>query len=118
MKELTDRQREVLDAIRDLTREKGKPPTIQELGKRVGYADPNSAQYIVERLIAAGRLTREAHQWRSLRIVGDPEWLSIAVPADVLDALRVHAETLAGGDVAEMAARVLAGWVSCQTQGD
>jgi repressor LexA len=41
MNTLTDRQRDLLDAIRKSMADRGYPPTVSELGKAVGLASRN-----------------------------------------------------------------------------
>ena len=44
--DLTGRQREILNAIRDYMEQEGKPPTIRELGDMFGFASSTVFQHL------------------------------------------------------------------------
>lgn len=69
MKGLTDRQAEVLEAIRELTEAKGFAPTRQELADHLGLAWPQAAQFHLEALKRKGRVTWDERRSRTLRVV-------------------------------------------------
>jgi len=57
-KELTKRQRKALQAIEGFVLERGFPPTIRELGKRRGIANPSAVFKHVLSLERKGYLRR------------------------------------------------------------
>lgn len=60
IRELTDRQREVLDFIVEVLRESGYPPTVREIASHFGMASAYGVQRHLEALQKKGFLRREA----------------------------------------------------------
>lgn len=60
IRELTDRQREVLDYIVEVLRESGYPPTVREIATHFGMASAYGVQRHLEALQKKGFLRREA----------------------------------------------------------
>lgn len=59
MSDLTERQTEVLGAIKTLLRERGIPPTTREIGKVLGIEDqPNAVSQHLEALEKKGFIRR------------------------------------------------------------
>lgn len=58
-KELTERQKGVLDAIRDWIKEHGYPPTIRELGKTLGIKSLRGVTTHLDALARKGQLARK-----------------------------------------------------------
>ncbi len=58
-KELTARQREVLDFIREMTENKGLPPTIREIGEKFKIASTNGVRAILSALSKKGYIRRK-----------------------------------------------------------
>jgi repressor LexA len=67
-KELTARQREVLDAIRAYQAQKGYPPSIRELGKALGISSLRGVTIHLDALEKKGYLERESTS-RSIRLL-------------------------------------------------
>lgn len=111
MTALTERQRQVLDALRSLTEELGMSPTIRELGARIGHSSTRSTHAVLCALIRKGYITHEPWETRSLRIVDGPVPVPVVLPKEVRDAVKWHAMRLTGGNAGEMVARIVAGWV-------
>jgi len=68
-KELTRRQARVLRAIESFVLERGFPPTIRELGRRLGLSNPSAVFKHILSLERKGYLRREAGE---LRLAGFP----------------------------------------------
>lgn len=68
---LTDRQRAVLDVIRDAIETRGYPPSVREIGEAVGLTSPSSVAHQLRTLQERGFLRRDAHRPRAL-VVADP----------------------------------------------
>lgn len=64
---LTMRQLETLEAIRNLTRETGKPPTYREIAWETGL-HLGSLYHIVQRLEERGHLKRSRYRRRALTL--------------------------------------------------
>lgn len=58
-KELTPRQREVLDFIRERIKNKGLPPTIREIGEKFKIASTNGVRAILSALSKKGYIRRK-----------------------------------------------------------
>lgn len=70
--EITEAQRKTLKELRDFIASRKYPPTMSELGERLGVAAA-SAHQLVKQLERKGYVTREARKARSLSVVRDPE---------------------------------------------
>lgn len=81
MSDLTQRQRKVLGAIRDLTAANGFAPSLREIGKAADLKSTSSVQHQLHMLEAKGYIRRDAHKGRALEIVPleEPE-AAVSVP--------------------------------------
>ena len=68
MDDLPERQRLILQVIEDAVREQGYPPTVREIGSRVGLASPASVQSHLAALEARGYIRRGASKRRALEL--------------------------------------------------
>ena len=66
---LTNRQREVLTHIRAALERTGRPPTLRELGARLGIRSTNGVRDHLQALVAKGYLARDPHSARGLRLL-------------------------------------------------
>ncbi len=69
MKELTTRQREILDYITRSIRERGYPPTIREIGKHMRIRSTNGVNDHLKALERKGFLLRDELKSRAMRPV-------------------------------------------------
>src|SRR5207237_7735153 len=67
MQGLTQRQQMVLDFIRQSIHDRGYPPTIREIGARMGIRSTNGVNDHLRALERKGYLTREDMKSRALR---------------------------------------------------
>jgi len=89
MKNLSDREREILSFIRDASRVHGFPPSIRELGEAFGIQSTNGVRYYLRRLEEKGYLRRNPRISRGIVLnepaveaaLGDP------IETDGLDAI-------------------------------
>ncbi|HBA93781.1 MAG TPA: transcriptional repressor LexA [Ruminococcaceae bacterium] len=70
MDDLTKKQRECLDFIKDCIEEKGVAPTVREIEGALGYLSPSSAQYTVNQLEKKGYIERDPMRKRTIRLNG------------------------------------------------
>jgi len=56
--QLTDKQRGALDFIRDEIGDKGRPPTLREIGGKIGVSSTNGVRYVLDALVRKGFLER------------------------------------------------------------
>lgn len=73
---LTDRQAQVLDAIRDHFAEHGFAPTVRELMTALRISSPNGMQCHLAALEKKGWIKRTGSQARSIQLVGAPAVMS------------------------------------------
>src|SRR5437588_2782906 len=78
MQGLTARQQMVLDFIRQSIVDRGYPPTLREIGARMGIRSTNGVNDHLRALERKGYLTREDMKSRALR----PTGLGSATPAN------------------------------------
>src|SRR6516162_4309867 len=70
MQGLTQRQQMVLDFIRQSILDRGYPPTLREIGARMGIRSTNGVNDHLRALERKGYLTREDMKSRALRPTG------------------------------------------------
>ncbi len=68
MVDLPERQRLILQVIEDAVREQGYPPTVREIGSKVGLTSPASVQSHLTALEALGYIRRGASKRRALEL--------------------------------------------------
>lgn len=71
--QFTQRLREYLDVIVELTARNGVPPTRREIGKAVGVTSTNAVQEMLVRLRALGKVEWTPGLSRSVRVIPDAE---------------------------------------------
>lgn len=69
IKELTERQREVLDFIREMIENKGLPPTIREIGEKFKIASTNGVRAILSALSRKGYIRRKPLVSRGIELI-------------------------------------------------
>lgn len=70
MKELSDRQRKILQFIEDFIEEHDYPPTVRDIQYGCGLSSTSVVKYNLDRLSEAGLLTRDSEVSRGLAIPG------------------------------------------------
>ena len=66
---LSERQQRIYEFITKFTRDKGRPPTIREIGSHVGISSTSVVNYNLNILVREGMLQREKEVSRGLRVV-------------------------------------------------
>ena len=69
IKELTKRQKEVLDFIREMIENKGLPPTIREIGEKFKISSTNGVRAILSALSKKGYVRRQPLVSRGIELV-------------------------------------------------
>jgi len=92
MQGLTDRQQMVLDFIKESITSRGYPPTLREIGAKMGIKSTNGVNDHLRALERKGYLTREDMKSRALK----PTIFSTP-PASVSSQSGANGHTLAGG---------------------
>jgi repressor LexA len=67
---LTERQREIWDFLVEYVDRHGYPPTVREIGEKVGLASPSTVHAHLANLERAGFLRRDPTKPRALELVG------------------------------------------------
>lgn len=68
LSQLTSRQREVFEFIRDLITNRGYGPTVREIGDNFGISSPNGVMCHLKALEKKGLITREPNMSRAIQI--------------------------------------------------
>ncbi|MBV8150223.1 MAG: transcriptional repressor LexA [Candidatus Eremiobacteraeota bacterium] len=68
----TERQQRILDVIREFTAERGYPPSVREIGERVGLSSSSTVQSHLKTLEKRGLLFRDPTKPRALVPVDAP----------------------------------------------
>ena len=87
---MTERQRAILDYLREFVDEHGYPPTVREIGEAVGLRSPSTVHAHLAQLERAGLLRRDPTKPRAIELADR------AQPADV-HRLPLVGEIAAGG---------------------
>lgn len=74
---LTDRQRRVIEVIRDSVQRRGYPPSMREIGQAVGLSSTSSVAHQLMALERKGFLRRDPHRPRAYEVRG----MEVARPA-------------------------------------
>ncbi len=67
--DITDRQRRILEAIRDSVTTRGYPPSMREIGEVVGLTSSSSVKHQLTALQAKGYLRQDPNRPRALEVV-------------------------------------------------
>jgi repressor LexA len=70
MHELTARQQQILELIREFIQTEGYPPTRIEISKALGFRSPNAAEDHLKALARKGAIALQAGASRGIRLVG------------------------------------------------
>lgn len=68
MKDLSKKQKQVLDCIISSIRERGYPPSVREIGRELGLSSPSTVNSHLDSLEELGYIRREAGKSRSIRL--------------------------------------------------
>jgi repressor LexA len=70
--QLTDRQKEVYEFIRDKIRNRGYGPTVREIGDQFEISSPNGVMCHLKALEKKGLITREPNMSRAIQLAAEP----------------------------------------------
>lgn len=70
---LTDRQRRVIEVIRDSVQRRGYPPSMREIGQAVGLSSTSSVAHQLMALERKGFLRRDPHRPRAYEVRGSDQ---------------------------------------------
>jgi len=67
--DISNRQREILDLIRDTVAERGYPPSVREIGDAVGLSSPSTVHSHLSALVRTGYLRRDPSKPRAIEVI-------------------------------------------------
>jgi len=105
MPRMTPRQQQVLATIHDIMRETGLPPTVREIGQRVGLRSSCTVQRHLEALERKGYIRRSPTKARTIEIVGADNPVMIprrSVPIPLVGAVAAGSPILAVENIEEV----------------
>jgi repressor LexA len=105
MQKITDRQRKVLEGVYRIAQEKGYPPTVREIGEKLGLRSSCTVQRHLEALERKGYIRRSPTKARSIEIVQaeDPTMVPVPmVPVPVVGAVAAGQPILAAENIEEV----------------
>ena len=71
-KAISDRQRQVLDFIRNTVASRGYPPSVREIGEAVGLSSPSTVHSHLSSLARAGLIRKDPSKPRAIEVLGEP----------------------------------------------
>jgi len=74
----TERQARILEVIRDFTERHGYPPSVREIGERVGLSSSSTVQSHLKSLEKRGLVQRDPTKPRALTTTGSPAAVPVA----------------------------------------
>jgi len=72
MDQLTDRQKDVYEFLRDKIRNRGYGPTVREIGLRFHISSPNGVMCHLKALEKKGLISREPNMSRAIQLTAEP----------------------------------------------
>lgn len=72
MKKLTEKQQQIYDYIVFFQKEHGYPPSVREIGEKVGLKSPSTVHFHLKGLEAAGIITKAEGKTRAITISDGP----------------------------------------------
>ncbi|MEE9227353.1 MAG: transcriptional repressor LexA [Acidimicrobiia bacterium] len=67
--DISNRQQEILDLIRDTVADRGYPPSVREIGEAVGLRSPSTVHSHLSALVAGGYLRRDPSKPRAIEVI-------------------------------------------------
>jgi repressor LexA len=95
---LTPRQRQILETIDESMRDRGYPPSVREIGEKVGLGSPSTVHSHLSTLQRLGYLRRDPSKPRAIEVLFDPA-SGAAVERRPVRHIPLVGEVAAGTDV-------------------
>ena len=73
---LTPKQHNLVAFVGRYTEQHGYAPTLEEIGRELGYRSVGTVHELVQAVIGKGYLRQERGRSRSLRVLSEEEWLA------------------------------------------
>ena len=75
MDKLTDRQKDILDIIKRSIADKGYPPTVREIGAKIGLSSSATTQFHLNKLEEKGYIKKDSSKNRTIELLVPNEYL-------------------------------------------
>ena len=103
MEQTTERQRRILEVIREFTAERGYPPSVREIGERVGLSSSSTIHAHLKTLEKHGLISRDPTKPRALRsevgpVPAQPETVVMPVIGKVAAGVPITAQENVEGE--------------------
>jgi repressor LexA len=99
---LNDRQKRILEYIREFISTKGFPPTVREIGKAVGLSSSASVHANLHKLADMGILSRDQDKPRAIMVTEDAAWRQkTVVPVPLVGSVHAGQPILAVENIEE-----------------
>lgn len=82
---LTEKQKAVFEGLKTFIQEKGYPPSLRELAKKVGLHSPDTVDYHLSKLEEKGLLRCEKNRFRAIAIISEPAKPQNAIVGPILE---------------------------------
>lgn len=106
--DLSPRQRQILEYIRQVSRERNYPPSVREIGQAVGLSSSSTVQNHLNQLERRGYVRRDASKSRTIEVARDEEVERLrrrAVPVPIIGSVAAGNPILAEENIEDPAAR-------------
>ena len=87
---LTDRQQEIYDFVVEYVENRGYPPTVREIGERVGLASPSTVHAHLATLEREGLIRRDPTKPRALELPQHQRATAVTLNQSARAAIRVR----------------------------
>lgn len=71
MTDISQRQRDILEFIRDTVARRGYPPSVREIGEEMGLSSPSTVHSHLSALSRAGLIRRDPSKPRAIEVLGE-----------------------------------------------
>ena len=75
MEKLTDRQKDILDVIKQAIAKNGYPPTVREIGAKLGLSSSATTQFHIKKLEEKGYIKKDATKNRTIELLVPNEYI-------------------------------------------
>ena len=75
MGKLTDRQKDILDVIKQAIAKNGYPPTVREIGAKIGLSSSATTQFHIKKLEEKGYIKKNATKNRTIELLVPNEYI-------------------------------------------
>ena len=100
--DISKRQQEILDLIRDTVADRGYPPSVREIGEAVGLSSPSTVHSHLSTLVAGGYLRRDPSKPRAIEVIDSGSRRSNVREVPLVGRIAAGSPILAQEDIEEI----------------